>query len=313
MPKVVAQRLSLILFTVLMASVAVFVLMRVSGDPLTGFLPPGSDPASTEALRRELGLDRPLPSQLLNHIGRTLSGDFGDSWRGRQPALDLVLARLPATLLLTATSLAAAIVVGGALGFAAARLERRWPATVLNAVSLTGQAIPAFWLGTLLIIVFAVQLRVLPASGGDGWRSIILPAAALAAYPTSLVARLLSAELVTVRRQPYAATAAAKGLPERTVWMRHLLPNAVLPALAYLGVQTGFLIGGAVVVEQVFAYPGIGRLALQAVADRDIPVVHAFIVVVAILVGVIGSMVDVIAVAIDPRLHDRSARASYGD
>lgn len=305
-------RLLFILAAAVVASIAMFILIHLSGDPLAGFLPPGSSPETAAAVRQELGLDRPFMVQLFDHVGRSLRGDFGTSWRTEQPALAVIVERLPATLGLMSAALLITVVVGGGLGLAAARWDGRWPGFLFNGFALMGQAIPAFWLGTLMILLFAVRWRLLPASGGEGLRAVVLPALTLAAFPVSLVARLLRAELLVAARQPYASVATGKGLPSRTVWMRHVLPNAALPALAYVGVQAGFLIGGAVVVESVFAWPGVGQLALQATTERDVPVVHAFVVVVAVFVGLVSLLVDGLAAALDPRLRVSPGRPGYG-
>lgn len=310
--RIVFVRLVFILAAAVVASIAIFNLIHLSGDPLAGFLPPGSSPETVAALRQELGLDRPFVVQLVDHVGRSLRGDFGTSWRTGQPALAVIVERLPATLGLMSAALLITVVVGGGLGLAAARWDGRWPGYFFNGFALTGQAIPTFWLGTLMILLFAVRWRLLPASGGEGLRAVVLPALTLAAFPVSLVARLLRAELLVAARQPFASVAAGKGLPVRAVWLRHVLPNAALPALAYIGVQAGFLIGGAVVVESVFAWPGVGQLALQATTERDVPVVHAFVVVVAVLVGFVSLLVDGLAAVLDPRLRVSFGRPGYG-
>jgi peptide/nickel transport system permease protein len=165
---------------------------------------------------------------------------------------------------------------------------------------MLGQALPAFWLGTLGIMIFAVELRWLPPSGNDGWRSLVLPALTLAAYPGSLIARLTQTSLLDVASRPYITTAHAKGLPARAVWLAHSLPNAMLPTLGIIGLQAGFLVGGTIVVETVFAYPGLGRLALQATSERDLPVIQAFVVVTILLVSLVNISVDLIAAWIDP-------------
>jgi ABC-type dipeptide/oligopeptide/nickel transport system permease component len=172
---------------------------------------------------------------------------------------------------------------------------------------MLGQAFPAFWLGTLGIMVFAVELRWLPPSGGDDWRSLILPAFTLAAYPGSLIARMTQASLLDVASRPYIAHAHAKGLAPKAIWLRHSLPNALLPTLAIIGLQAGFLVGGAIVVESVFAYPGLGRLAMQATTERDLPVIQAFVVVTIVLVALVNITVDLIATWIDP-LQRQSGR-----
>ncbi|MDQ4099104.1 MAG: ABC transporter permease [Chloroflexota bacterium] len=303
LPRIVVQRLALIVGAALAASIAIFAMLHLSGDPLAGLLPPGSSPEATAALRQELGLDRPLVVQLVDHVAHTVRGDFGVSWRTERSALATIFDRLPATLLLTGSAVLLAVVIGGALGVAAARWAGRWPGRLLDGLALAGQAIPAFWLGTLFIILFAVEWRLLPASGSDGPKALVLPALTLAAYPGALIARLLRSELLVARRQPFAQAAAGKGLPPRSVWLGHLLPNAALPAVTYVGVHAGFLLSGAVVVESVFAYPGVSQVALQAANERDIPVVHAFVVVVAILVGMVSLLIDVLTAAIDPRLR----------
>jgi peptide/nickel transport system permease protein len=298
-----------VLVMVTVASI-VFVLVHLSGDPIAGFTPPGASPEQQAVLRHELGLDRSLLTQYGIFLGDASTGDFGDSWRAKRPALDMVLTRLPATLRLTLAAIAIAVVVGGLLGIAAARR----PGGVIDALSrllaLIGQATPGFWLGTMLILLFAVRLKWLPSSGNESWRALILPAVTLAVYPAGMIARLLRGGLIEARTADYARTARSKGLSDAAIVGRHLLPNASVPVLGYLGLQVSFLVGGAVVVESVFAYPGIGRLAMQAVADRDLPVIQAFVVVVAAFILIVNLVVEVIAAWIDPRL--RSERQLVG-
>jgi peptide/nickel transport system permease protein len=178
---------------------------------------------------------------------------------------------------------------------------------VIDAVSrllaLIGQATPGFWLGTMLILVFAVRLKWLPSSGNDDWKALVLPAVTLAVHPAGMIARMLRGGLIEARAADYARTAQSKGLSGAAIVRRHLLPNASVPVLGYLGLQVSFLIGGAVVVESVFAYPGIGRLAMQAVADRDLPVVQSFVVVVAAFILIVNLAVEIVAAWIDPRLR----------
>jgi ABC-type dipeptide/oligopeptide/nickel transport system permease component len=290
----------------------VFGLIHLSGDPLDGLVPPGSSPEQRAALRRGFGLDRPLPEQYVRFLGRAARGDFGASWRQRRPALEAVLDRLPATLALTAAAVALAVVVGGGVGLAAGVR----PGGVVDAgarlFALLGQAVPGFWLGTLLILVFAVRLRWLPSSGLEGPRSLVLPALALAAYPAAAVARLLRAGLIEAMAGDYVRTARGKGLAPWAVAWGHALRNAVLPALAYVGLQAGFLLGGAVVVEAVFAYPGVGQLALGAVADRDLPVIQAFVVTLAVAIVGVNLLVDALARWLDPRVGEAEARPGLG-
>lgn len=303
MLRIAVQRLLQLIATVLVASSAVFLLIHLSGDPLSGFLPPGTSPQERAATRHALGLDRPVAVQYLDSMGRALTGRFADSWRSQQPALDVVLARLPATLTLALAAVVVASLAGGVAGIAGARFPNTWLDRALVFLEIGAQAVPAFWLGTLLILLFAVRLAILPSSGSGGLRGLVLPVLTLAAYPAAIIARLLRAELLAVRHQGYLRAAEGKGLSAWAVLLRHALPNALLPTLAYLGLQLSFLFGGAIIVESVFAYPGVGRLALQAATDRDIPVIQAFVVVVAVLVSLANFAVDLVALALDPRLR----------
>jgi peptide/nickel transport system permease protein len=309
-----AGRLLHALAVMLAVTTLAFWLLHLSGDPLDGLVPPGSPPEQEAALREHYGLDRPLPVQYAAFLGRAVRGDFGDSWRQRRPALEAVAERLPASLALVGSAVGLAVLVGVPLGLAAGARPRGPMAVVAAAFALLGQAVPGFWLGTLLVLLFAVRLRWLPASGLEGPEGVVLPAVALALYPAATVARLLRVALVEALAQDYARTARGKGLREAAVVRGHALRNAALPTLAYVGLQTGFLLGGAVVVEAVFAYPGAGRLALAAVADRDLPLVQAFVVVAAATVVAANLAVDLAARWLDPRLQETGAtpRARLG-
>jgi ABC-type dipeptide/oligopeptide/nickel transport system permease component len=279
-----------------------FLLLHLGGDPLAGLVPPGSSPEVEAQLRHAYGLDRSLPEQYVTFVGRAMVGDFGDSWRQGRPALTAVLERLPATIMLALTATLISSVVGCTLGVLAAGHEGSGWDWFARAIAMLGQAIPAFWLGTMLILVFAVRLHWLPASGMTGIAGVLLPALALAAYPAATLTRLVRASMIENLRADYVRTARSKGLPEGAVMRGHALRNAALPALAYAGLQAGFLLGGAVIVEGVFAYPGIGSLALDAVFTRDIPLVEAFVWTVAILILVVNTGTAVVAATIDPRL-----------
>ncbi len=280
-----------------------FILLHLAGDPLAGLIPPGAGPEVENQIRTAYGLDRPLPMQYLDFVGSAMRGDFGDSWRQGRPALDAVLERLPATLGLTAVATALAVGIGCSLGVtAAARPGSLWDIGARLA-ALLGQAVPVFWLGTMLILLFAVDLHWLPASGLQGPGGVILPALSLAAYPAATLTRLLRASMIEALGADYIRTARAKGLSRSRILIGHGLRNAALPALAFTGVQVGFLLGGAVIVEGVFAYPGIGGLALEAVAARDIPLVEAFVWVVAVMILVVNALSGLMAALLDPRLR----------
>jgi peptide/nickel transport system permease protein len=278
-----------------------FVLLHLAGDPVAGLVPPGAAPEIEDQVRAAHGLDRPLLVQYLDFIGRAMRGDFGDSWRQGRPALAAVLERVPATLTLAAVATTLAVSIGCFLGVAAAARPGSSLDVVARLTALLGQAVPAFWLGTMLILLFAVDLQWLPSSGMDGPAGVILPALSLAAYPAATLTRLLRASMVEILGADYIRTARAKGLSRPRILIGHALRNAALPALAFTGLQAGFLLGGAVIVEGVFAYPGIGGLALDAVASRDIPLVEAFVWVVALMILVVNTITAVLAMLLDPR------------
>jgi peptide/nickel transport system permease protein len=280
-----------------------FILLHQAGDPLAGLIPPGAAPEVERQIRTNYGLDRPMSEQYFDFVGRAMRGDFGESWRQGRPALGAVLERLPATLTLTAVASALAVAIGCVLGVtAAARPGSIWDVTARSS-ALLGQAVPAFWLGTMLILLFAVDLQWLPSSGLEGPGGVILPALSLAAFPAATLTRLLRASMIETLGADYIRTARAKGLSRSRILVGHALRNAALPALAFTGLQVGFLLGGAVIVEGVFAYPGIGGLALDAAATRDIPLVEAFVWVVALVILVVHVLIDAVTTLLDPRVR----------
>ena len=309
---VILRRLAIMLGTAVAGLTIVFALVHASGDPTTGFLDPSASESARERARDRLGLDRPVVVQYVTFVGRAAKGDFGESWRSRQPALDTVIDRIPSTLRLAMAALIVAVTGGLSLGMLAARMRFGAGQVVVRFLALIGQAVPAFWLGLLGILLFSVTLDWLPSSGNEGWQALVLPAVTLSAYPGSLIARVTQSALVDVAHQPYITNAHAKGLPERMIWIRHIAPNGVLPAVAIIGLQAGFLVGGTVVVESVFAYPGLGRLAMQASSDRDLPVILAFVVVITLMMSLINLATDLVAVAIDPTLRNPVSGAGHG-
>jgi peptide/nickel transport system permease protein len=309
MVTLVAKRIGLLIATVFVATTLLFVLIHTSGDPTQGFLAPGSSPELREATRHRLGLDLPIAEQYARFLWNGMTGNFGDSWRDRQPAMAALADRLPATLKLMACAVLLAVAIGTIAGIVAAALRPGLPRSSVRLLTLIGQAVPSFWLGTLFILLFAVRLRWLPSSGNDGWQAMILPSLTLAVYPASVIARLLESGLRDASTRPFVTVARAKGLPNRALWLWHVLPNAVMPALGYVGLQVSFLVGGTVIVESVFAYPGLGRFVLQSATERDLPVVQAFVVTTAILVVLTNLAIDLIAIRFDPRLQTRRGEA----
>lgn len=286
-------------------SVLVFFMIRLGGDPTALFLPPESSALEIARFRHELGFDRPVLVQYLEFASRALRGDFGQSLRYQQPAMALVLERLPATLQLAGAALFLSAVVGIPLGIVAAVRRNSGLDRGGLVISLLGQSIPTFWLGLMLILLFSETLRWLPASGRGSWAHLVLPAVALAGYSTAIIMRLLRSSMLEVMQADYIRTARGKGLAEYAVITRHALRNAAVPTLTVVALQVGALLGGAVITEEVFAYPGMGRLAIQAIANRDFAVVQAFVLFMAVVIVSINLAVDVAYVLIDPRLKQR--------
>lgn len=300
---VLLRRFLRVLVTVWLVVTVVFVILRLSGDPVRLLLGDDATPEQVAALRRELGLDRPIPVQYARYWLALGRGDLGESLRFRRPALDLVFERLPATVRLALTAFLLST-PGVAIGVLAA-LSRggAWDRGAMAAMSAL-QATPSFFLGILLIFVAAVRLGWLPSSGDEGPRHVVLPAVTLGALTLASLARLTRSSLLEVLRVDYIRTARAKGLSERIVVRRHALRNAALPVVTVLGLELAELLTGTVIVETVFAWPGIGRLAVEAVTARDYPVVQASVLVVSVIFVGVNLLVDWSYVVLDPRLRD---------
>jgi peptide/nickel transport system permease protein len=298
------RRLLHSLFVLFGVSVIVFLLLRlIPGDPVRLLLPPEATEQMVQETRRLMGFDRPIYTQYVLYLGELLHGDLGTSIRFQRPVLDLVLERFPATLELTLVSMLIATLVAMPLGIlAAVKRYSRWDAGVMLG-SLVGQSVPTFWMGIVLILVFAVQLRVLPTSGRGSWQQLILPSITLGAYMMALIARLTRSGMLEVLREDYVRTARAKGLPERRVLVRHALRNALLPVVTVLGMQVGALLGGAIITEAVFAWPGIGTLTINAIYMRDYPIVQATVLISAAAFVLINFGVDLIYQLLDPRIQ----------
>lgn len=309
MVRLVVRAFATLIGTILLASSGIFALIHLSGDPTYGFLPVDTSPELRDAVRERLGLNEPLWRQYAYFLRDAFTFDFGYSWGMRQPAEEAVLRAFPSTVLLAVLGTVSAVVVGVGAGMASSRPRRGIAEWLVSGSTLIGLAIPGFWLGTLLILLFAVRLNWLPSSGNAGWQSLVLPVLALTLHPASMIARLVRANMREVSGAAYVRTAHSKGLSRRAIQWRHMLPNAVMPAVGYVGLHAATLIGGTIVIESVFAYPGVGRMALQAALERDMPVIHAFVVFSAILVIAVNLLVDLLASAIDPRLRVTSGVA----
>lgn len=299
----VVQRLLQGLLVLLGVTAVVFGLTFLSGDPVTTLAPLYATHEERALIRERLGLDRPLPVQYADFVARAVQGDFGESLRHREPAMGLILQRMPATLRLATAAILFALLVSVPLGILAA-VNHNGPIDAgARVTALLGQSVPSFLLGIVLILIFAVNLRWLPSSGGVGLQSLVLPGITVGAFSAALLARLLRSSLLEALGQDYIRTAHAKGLLQRVVLTRHALRNAALPFTTVLGLQVTFLLSGAVVAETVFAYPGMGLLAVQAIATKDVPVIQAFVTMTAVIVVGVNLIVDLIYARLDPRIR----------
>jgi ABC-type dipeptide/oligopeptide/nickel transport system permease component len=297
----VAYRLLRALVALWLVSTVVFVVMRLSGDPAPLLLPPDAPVAEMERVRRDLGLDRPLPVQYAVFVGSVLRGDFGRSIHFSQPAMEVVLGYLPATLELGLAAFGIALLVAFPVGVLSA-VRRNSPLDhAAMGLALVGQSAPTFFLGILFILLLSLRLDLFPTSGRGEWRHLVLPALTLGAFTMASIARITRSAVLEVQRADFIRTARAKGVGETLVVVKHTLRNAALPILTITGLQFGSLLGGAVVTETVFAWPGMGRLAIQSIYHRDYPVVQATVVIAAALFILINLALDLLYGVLDPR------------
>lgn len=289
--------------TVLIIATLVFVFLRVTTDPASSLVTAEATKEQVAAVRARLGLDKPIVVQYGEFITGILTGQMSASYRSGQPAMEQVLGRLPATLTLAFYALGLALIVAFPLGVLAAVYQNSIVDHFASFFGFLGFAIPAFWLGSMLIIVFGVQLSVLPTSGSGTFRHLILPAVTLAMWPLGQLIRMIRSELLNVISEDFVRTARAKGVRPSVVVVRHGLRNALLPITTLIGLLVGGLLSGAVVTETIFAWPGMGRLALEASLNRDLPVIEASVVVIAVIFVGVNLVIDLLYVAIDPRLQ----------
>lgn len=282
---------------------ATFFLVRLAGDPAALLLPVEATDRDIAEFRRALGLDQPLPVQYLKFLLNAIEGDFGVSLRQRTSALGLVIERLPATLELALTAFVLGILLAFLLGLVMRLSNSPRLRAVIMWIALTRQAIPVFFFGLLLILLFAVNLRWLPSLGRGTIAHLVLPALTLATYELALYLRLFNSSLATEAQQDYVRTAYAKGQSKVNVLLRHMLPNALLPLITIAGINLGLLLGGTVVTETVFSWPGVGRLIVQSVSQRDYPVIIAGVVVVCLIFVIINLIVDLLYAYLDPRVR----------
>jgi peptide/nickel transport system permease protein len=298
----ILKRLVQVIPVLLGITIVAFVLVRLTGDPTSIMLPPETPQETVEAFRREYGLDQPIYIQYFNFVWGALQLDFGKSLRYKEPVASLFLERLPATLELAAGAMAIAIFIGIPLGVLSA-VKRNSPIdTVTRFLGLFGQAVPSFYLGLMLIMIVAVQWRMLPTGGRGNIEQLVLPAVTLGVHLLALTARFSRGAVLDVMRQDYVRTGRAKGLNERLLLTRHVMKNAMIPIVTVIGLQVGAMFSGAVVTETVFSWPGIGRLMVQAISTRDFPIVQATVMIVALIFVVVNLVVDLTYAWLDPRI-----------
>jgi ABC-type dipeptide/oligopeptide/nickel transport system permease component len=296
-----AYRLFRTLVSLWLVSTVVFVVMRLSGDPVPLLLPPDAPISEMERVRRDLGLDRSLPVQYGVFLASVLRGDFGRSIHFRQPAMDVARSYLRATFELGVVAFAVAVLVAFPIGVLSAVRRNSALDHAAMGLALVGQSAPTFFIGIFLILVLALRLDLFPTSGRGDWRHLVLPALTLGAFTMASIARITRSAVLEVLRADFVRTARAKGVAEILVVAKHTLRNAALPILTITGLQFGTLLGGAVVTETVFAWPGIGRLAIQSIYNRDYPVVQATVFLAAVLFIAINLALDVLYGVLDPR------------
>lgn len=300
----VLRRAGQSLLVVMVVCLTVFLIRyAMPGDPAVLMLPESATEAQIDAMRQALGLNEPVWYQLRVYALGLVQGELGDSLRYRKPVIDLLLERFPITFYLAVSSLLLALSVGIPLGFIGAIWRGGVVEHVVNAIALFGQALPPFWLGIMLVLMFSVNLNWFPAFGVQDWRSFALPSVALAFHLIGLVTRLVRTGLQEEFQEQYFMVARSKGLAPRTLVIKHAFRNALLPLVTVVGLQFGQLLGGAVVIETVFALPGLGRLVLDAISARDYPVVQGLVLVFAIVFLFLQLVVDVLYCYINPRIR----------
>ncbi|MCQ4129071.1 MULTISPECIES: ABC transporter permease [Rhodococcus] len=302
MPKIILVRLAQVIPTLFGVSLIAFVLVRLTGDPAATMLPPTATASEIAEFRTQYGLDLSWPAQYMVFLKNVVTGSLGTSIRYDVPVTSLLADRLPATLALGGTALAFAVVLGLSLGILSAMRQGTWVDRLARSVAMTGQAVPTFYLGILLILVFGVWLSVFPTGGFVGPGSLVLPSVALGIALTPLIVRVTRASMLDVVRQDYVRTAHAKGLPSGRILRLHVVRNALIPVITIVGLQLGSALSGAVLTETVFSWPGVGRLLVDAISTRDFPVVQGVVLVAAVGFVFVNILVDFLVARLDPRI-----------
>lgn len=295
-------RLGQTILVLICISMVSFVFLRLTGDPAGLVLPQDATMEQMAAMRTQMGVDKPLPIQYFQYLGHVLQGDLGRSIYSQEPVAELILERMPATMELALVSMLAALIVAIPIGIISALYRGSLIDNASMLFALIGISMPHFWLGIMLVMLFSVELGWLPTSGRGGWQHMILPATTLGLSLVALFARLVRSSMLEVLGQDYVRTARAKGASQLVVVGKHALRNALIPIVTVIGMQFGLLLGGTVIIETVFAWPGVGRLIVQAVMDRDYPVVQASVMFLAAIFVLVNLLVDILYVWLDPAI-----------
>lgn len=299
----IVKRLFLAVITIVGVSIIVFVCARLSGDVTFLLLPTDATEQDIRNIRQSLGLDQPLWVQFMRFVAAVFHGDFGESIKYQVPAMDLVVARIPATVQLTLSAFLISIVVGIPLGVLAALRRNSVSDWTIRSVAVLGQSMPNFWIGLMLILLFAVKLQWLPSSGRGGFSHLILPAFTLALFGIAAIMRVTRSSLLEQLDMDYVRFLSSKGLSARLILWKHMLRNAIIPVLALCGVLLANLIGGAVIIEAVFNWPGLGSLVVESVVGRDYPVIQAAVILTSVFLILLNLSIDVAFGVVDPRIR----------
>ena len=302
MARYLLKRVIQIIPVLLILTFIIFCLVYVAGDPVALMLPPEAGEEAKAALREALGLNKPFLEQFFIYLGNLLRGNFGVSYQYNQDALSLVLERMPYSLQLASVSLLASVVIGIVLGIAAAQFRNTPFDLLVNGFAALGQAMPGFWVAIMLILVFAVNLHVLPVSGADSWKSLVLPAATLTLLTSAKIIPLIRSNMIEVMQQDYIRTARSKGVSGASVVFKHAFKNTLVPVITIIAMQLPTLIGGALITETIFAWPGLGMLIYRGVANLDMTVVQAGVMAVAVITILANLISDVAYCLIDPTI-----------
>ena len=303
MKRFVARRLGYSLISLVLLSLTIFLLVRVTGDPAVLLAEPGASQADLEAIRAQFGLDQPLYVQYVSFMSKLLRGDFGQSFYYRTPVFELYLSRLPNSLLLAVCAMTFSLLVGIPTGIVAAVRVNRWWDSAGKVFALLGLSMPSFWVGLLMILFFSVFLGWLPSSGSGSLLHLLMPAFALGWYFAAAHMRLTRSSMLEVLGSEYVKLARLKGLPEALVISKHAFKNALIPVLTLAGINLVIMVNVAVVVETVFAWPGIGRLLYEGISFRDFPVVQATVMLGGVMIVMVNLVVDILYAVIDPRIR----------